>query len=147
MHRSADAGTVAHAYGRAVTTTERTSGWTRPAYWIWTAAGVVPLFLAWMWFGLSFMEEMTEHCRALSAQTSMEGWGALLGLPPLLLAHAIGLLILVPVSLGSWTSRARAVLAAVCAVAIASVPGMLLAQWFWSGQLFTMGASAACCEL
>lgn len=94
MHRSADAGIVAHAYGRVMQTTERTAGWTRPAFWIWTAAGVLSLFLAWMWFGLSFLEEMTEHCKALSAQTSMEGWGAFLGLPPLLLAHAIGLLIL-----------------------------------------------------
>ncbi|ALJ20461.1 hypothetical protein [Microbacterium sp. No. 7] len=122
--------------------TERGSRGSLAPFVVFAVLGVPAMFVVWTWYGLSFFEEMTEQPKALAAGTTMEGQGMLFGLPPLIVAHVVGLLVL-----GGFARRAarpgrRAMVWAVIAVAAASVAGILLAQLVWEGRLFEMGANS-----
>lgn len=115
------------------------------AYWVLAAVGVVVLVVAWVWFGASYFEEMTEQCKALMAMTTMEGFGAGFGLLPLVVAHVVGLAILGPVAIAGRSSTRSGITFAVAAVAVASGIGVVVAEVLFEGDLFTMGAGAAHC--
>ncbi|WP_375407652.1 hypothetical protein [uncultured Amnibacterium sp.] len=115
------------------------------AFWLLAAPGVVVLVAAWVWFGASYLEEMTEQCKALAATTTMEGFGAGFGLLPLLVAHVLGLALLGPIATAGRSSTRSGIVYAVAAVVIASGIGVVVAEVLFEGTLFTMGAGAARC--
>jgi len=73
----------------------------------------------------------------LSAGTTMAGFGELFGGIPLVLAHFVGLAVLL--TLGWWAYGRSGSAWAVVAVAVASVIGIGIAQLLWGGQLFELG--------
>jgi hypothetical protein len=92
---------------------------------------------AWLWLNLASLEEATEQPKALAAGTTMAGTTLLLGGIPLIVAHALGVVIL---SAGAGTvrgSRRSAVVAAVVAVGIASAVGVTFVLIVNGGQLLT----------
>ena len=103
--------------------------------------GLPVMAAAWVWYGMAFDEEMTEQSKALSAGTTMEGFGAAVGVPPLVIAHVLGLVILAVLGAGFARPKAKALLLAAGAVAAASVLGIIVGQVLWSGDLFGMSAN------
>jgi hypothetical protein len=77
------------------------------------------------------------------AGTTEAGFGALLGVPPLVVAHIIGLGILCPIVMTGRRRLANGAMFAVIAVAAASLIGLVVGEIVWQGQLFMMGAGAA----
>src|SRR4051812_35138862 len=53
------------------------------AFWIVAGTGALLLGLAWFWYGLAFLEEMTEECKSLAAGSSSAGIGFVFGGVPL----------------------------------------------------------------
>jgi ABC-type uncharacterized transport system permease subunit len=104
--------------------------------------GVLVMIVAWLWFGAAYEEEMSEQPKALGAGTTMAGTGALFGGVPLALAHAAGLVTLAAIAVSGRAKRWTGFVYAVLAVTLASSIGILVAQLFWSGQLFLMGVGA-----
>lgn len=116
------------------------------SFWMWAVAGVAATGASWFWFGISMQEEIQDHCKEPSAASSMEGWGAAFGIPPLALTHLVGLGIL------TWVlTRANAgrlwvgVLFAALVVAVVSVPGLVVMQLVYDGELFTMTSGPIDC--
>lgn len=108
-----------------------------------SALGVVVAVVSWVWFGMAFEEEMSDQPKAVSAGTTMAGFGFQFGTVPLLVAHSVGLLVL---GLTVFPRQPRTVRAwghAVVSVAVASLIGMLVAQALYGGRLFLMGIDAA----
>lgn len=114
-------------------------------FWVAAVSGIVVMVVAWVWFGLSFSEEMTEQCKAVSASTSMAGTGILFGLVPLVVVHLAGAAVLGPLGSVARADRRSGWVYAVCAVAVASLIGMIAAQLLFEGRLFSMGVAAADC--
>jgi hypothetical protein len=109
----------------------------RVAFWTVAAVGVFPAVLAWTWYGFAQFEAQTEQPKALSADTTMAGSAEIFGGIPLLLAHAIGLVVLL--ALGWFAYRGRGLALAVAAVILASLVGIVVAQLLWAGELFQLG--------
>lgn len=116
------------------------------SFWMWAVAGVAATAASWFWFGISMQEEIQDQCKDPSAASSMEGWGAAFGIPPLALTHLVGLGIL------TWVlARANAgrlwvgVLIAALVVAVVSVPGLVVMQLVSDGELFTMTSGPVDC--
>ena len=135
-----------HRYGRGMdipATRER--GWAygyASAYYVAAGFWVLVMIVAWSWLGLGYFEEMTEEGKARAAGETMSGFGALLGVSPLVVAHARGL-ILLGIIAGKGQARALdAVAYAVGGVAVASALGLMAAQLAWQGRLFEMGVGA-----
>lgn len=109
----------------------------RLAFWIVASLGVVASAISWIWYGMAQEEAQSEQSKAVSAGTSMAGFAELLGGIPLVLAHLLGLGLLLIFGWGGY--RKRGVILAISAVAVASVIGILCAQLLWAGQLFDLG--------
>jgi hypothetical protein len=109
-------------------------------FWLLGVFGVGVMWAAWVWYGAAHEEEMSEQSKALSAGTSMEGMGAVLGVPPLIAAHLAGLLVLGFIAVRARQRRWTGVLHAVLVVAGASLIALVVAQIMWGGELFLLGA-------
>lgn len=112
-------------------------------FWVLSVLGVVVAVVAWVWFGMAFLEEMTEQPKAVAAGTSMAGFGFEFGTVPLLVAHAVGIVALGLTVFPRQPRTGRAWGYALASVAIASLIGMIAAQVLFGGRLFLMGAGAA----
>jgi hypothetical protein len=109
----------------------------RTAFWVVAALGPLAAAIAWTWYGFAQFEAQTEQGKAVSAGTTMAGFAEVFGGIPLVLAHIIGLAVLMP--LGWFAYRGRGVVGAVAAVVIASIIGIVIAQVLWAGELFELG--------
>lgn len=58
--------------------------------------GVPAATIAWIWYGLVQFEAQTEQSKAVSARTTMAGVAEVWGGFPLVIAHVVGLVTLVP---------------------------------------------------
>lgn len=125
---------------RAYVTPERRQrlGW---LFWLFAALGVPVMASAWSWYGMAYFEEMTEQSKALAAGTTMEGLGAMMGVPPVVLAHLIGLIVLGVIATRRASTELRGLFMAVAVVALTSLIGIGVAQLLWDGDLFGMGAN------
>ena len=117
----------------------RTSGWASAGFWLAAAVGVPAMVLAWFWFGQTSTAPPGDRCELLPVL------GTLALSLPLVIAHALGVIALLWLALRAWASTSRAVWSASACVAAASVIGLLVAQWFWRGELFGAAASAGFC--
>jgi hypothetical protein len=111
----------------------------------WTIAALGPLasVLAWIWYAMAQFEAQSEQCKALAASTTMAGFAELWGGVPLVVAHLIGLAVLVP--LGWKAYERRGIAMAIAAVLIASVVGVGVAQFMAEGALFELGVNNNTC--
>lgn len=110
---------------------------TRRAFWIVASLGVIASAVAWVWYGFAQFEAQTEQPKALSAGTTIAGLAEVIGGVPLVVAHLIGLILLL---LLGWRSYGkRGILAAILAVIVASGVGLIAAQILWDGKLFQLG--------
>lgn len=110
-----------------------------PTFWAFAVTGVIAMIVAWVWFGMAFEEEMSDQPKATAAGTTMADFGASLGVPPLVFAHVVGVVIL---GLTAFPGRRRTApvwAGAVASVAVASIIGLLVAEWLYGGRLFLMG--------
>ncbi len=109
----------------------------RLPFWVVAALGPLAAAVAWTWYGFAQFEAESEQGKALSAGTTMAGFAEVIGGVPLVLAHVIGLALLMP--LGWFAYRGRGVAGAVAAVVVASIIGISIAQVLWGGELFELG--------
>lgn len=109
----------------------------RVAFWVVASLGVVASAVSWVWYGMAQEEAQSEQGKAVSAGTSMAGFAELVGGIPLVLAHLVGLGLLLIFGWGGY--RKRGVVLAIAAVAVASIIGILCAQLLWAGELFELG--------
>ncbi|MGU3647062.1 hypothetical protein ACLBXX_19055 [Microbacterium sp. C23T] len=72
-----------------------------------------------------------------TAGTTMAGFAEAIGGVPLVLAHLIGLILLLV--LGWWSYGKRGIALAIVAVIVASGVGIVVAQILWGGELFQLG--------
>ena len=125
-------------------------GWSsdgsRLAFWLIGAAGTVVLCVAWFWYGLVFLDEMTEQCKAVAAGSSSVGTGLLLGVPPLVVAYLVILIPLLLVGAKYHSRRSRGLLLALLTVAVASAISIGVNELLWTGNLFAMSAAHAGCS-
>jgi len=110
---------------------------TRSAFWILASLGVIASAVAWVWYGFAQYEAQTEEPKARSAGTTMAGFAEAIGGVPLVLAHLIGLILLLV--LGWWSYGRRGIALAIVAVIVASAVGIIVAQIIWGGELFHLG--------
>lgn len=115
----------------------RTSRGARTGFWVLALLGSVASAVAWSWYGFAQFEAQTEQSKALSAGTTMAGFAELVGGVPLIIAHLLGLALLLP--LGWMGYRGRGIAFAIVAVVAASGVGIVLAQLLWAGELFQLG--------
>ncbi len=116
------------------------------SFWVWAVAGVAATGASWFWFGISMQEELQDQCKGPYAAASMEGFGAAFGIPPLVLTHLVGLGILTWVLVRANAGRRWvAVLIAALGVAIVSMPGLVVMQLVYNGELFTMSSGPIEC--
>ena len=106
----------------------------RIAFWICGGAGILAMAIAWGWFGFAVYEEYSEQGKALAAGTSMDGFAAVFGGVPLVLAHVIGLILLLILGWYGW--RVTGIVFGVAAVSVASIIGLGIAQILFAGQVF-----------
>ncbi len=115
-------------------------------FWVWAVAGVAATGASWFWFGISMQEAIQDQCKEPSAASSMEGWGAAFGIPPLALTHLVGLGILTRVLTRANAERLWAsMLIAALVVAVVSAPGLVAMQLVYDGALFTMTSGPVVC--
>jgi hypothetical protein len=115
----------------------RTSQDARTAFAVIAALGIAAAAIVWFWYGFVQLEAQTEQGKALAAGTTMAGFADMVGGIPLVLAHLVGLAVLLV--LGWKGYGARGIAFAILAVVIASGLGVLCAQLLWEGQLFELG--------
>ena len=93
--------------------------------------------VAWVWCGMSYEEEFSEQSKAVSAGSTMEGWGFTIGLVPVLVLHAL-------IAIGAFFAvrdggRRRVLLSAMLALALVatvSLPGFVAVQMLYGGTMF-----------
>lgn len=119
--------------------------WATATFWSLAGLGVVVACLSWAWFGFVEFEVLTEECKAQAAGTSEEGFGFLIGTIPLILAHLLGLALLIWFGTVAYRPRGFGPVWALFMVAISSLAGLTVAQLLWNGELFEMGTRAAMC--
>ena len=101
--------------------------------------GIIASVVAWSWYGFAQFEAQTEQGKALAAGTTMAGFAEVVGGVPLIVAHLLGLAVLL--ALGWKGYRERGIAFAVVAVISASGIGLVFAQLMWAGELFQHGIS------
>lgn len=106
----------------------------------WTASVFFALLIfavAWVWCGMSYEEQFSEQSKAVSAGSTMEGWGFTVGSVPVLVFHAL-------VAIGAFFAvrdggrrgvLASLALALVLVVAV-SLPGFVAVQLLYGGTMF-----------
>lgn len=106
----------------------------------WTASvffAVVFFALAWAWCGSSYEEQFSEQGKALSAGSSMEGWGFAVGLVPVLVFHALAAIgALFAVRDGGRRGWLPSLALALLLIAAASLPGFIAVQLLYGGTMF-----------
>lgn len=112
-------------------------------FWVIAALGSSAATGAWFWYGFAQFEAQTEQCKALTAGTTMAGFGELTGGIPLVLCHLLGLAVLIP--LGWRQYRWNGVVRATIAVLVASVIGIGITQILLGGELFQLGVNNVEC--
>jgi hypothetical protein len=117
----------------------RTSGWASVGFWLAAAAGVPAMVFAWFWFGQTSTSPRGDRCELLPVL------GTVVLSLPIVVAHALGVTALLWLALRARSSTAGAVWSASACVAAVSVIGLLVAQWFWRGELFGAAASVGFC--
>lgn len=110
---------------------------TRTFFWVLASLGILPAAVAWTWYGFAQFEAQTEQGKAVAAGTTMAGFAELAGGVPLVLAHLLGLVLLMAVGWRGYRSRGLAL--AIVAVLAASGIGVVVAQILWEGELFQLG--------
>lgn len=110
-----------------------------PTFWVLAATGVIALSVAWVWLGMAFEEEMSDQPKAVSAGTTMAGFGASVGILPLVLAHVTGVVLLGLTAFPGSRRSGRVWVWALASVAVASIIGLLVAEGLFGGRLFLMG--------
>lgn len=103
-------------------------------FWIYAGIGIAVMFVAWAWKGFAILEEATEQGKAEAAGTTMEGFAALFGVVPLIITHAIGLVLLLIEGWRCW--RAEGLIYGLSATMVASLLGVGGAHILFDGQLF-----------
>lgn len=119
----------------------------RAAFWIVAGGGAVLLCAGWFWYGFAFFEEMTEHCKSLAAGSSETGFGLVVGGIPVALVHILVLVSLLLIGANYHSRRTVGLVLALVAVTVASALGIAANQLLWTGQLFTMSAAHAGCDV
>ncbi|MFJ4997751.1 hypothetical protein ACIP5T_06340 [Microbacterium sp. NPDC088619] len=106
----------------------------------WTASVFFALLIfavAWVWCGMSYEEQFSEQSKAVSAGSTMEGWGFTVGLVPVLVFHA---LVAIGAFLAVRDGGRRGVLAslalALVLVVAVSLPGFVAVQLLYGGTMF-----------
>lgn len=127
------------AFSRSIHRAPARRGSPGPTFWVLAAAGVIAMSAAWVWFGMAFEEEMSDQPKAVSAGTTMAGFGASVGIPPLVLAHVIGVVLLGLTAFPGSRRSGRVWVWALASVAVASIIGLLVAEGLFGGRLFLMG--------
>lgn len=115
----------------------RTSRDARTGFWVIAALGIPAAATAWSWYGFAQFEAQTEQGKALAADTTMAGFAEIFGVIPLVLAHVLGMAVLLV--LGWKGFGVRGIGFAFIAVLVASGMGVLCAQLLWAGELFELG--------
>ncbi|GAA5207177.1 hypothetical protein [Microbacterium kyungheense] len=115
----------------------RTSSTSRTAFWVVAALGPLSAAIAWFWYGFAQAEAQSEQGKALAAGTTMAGFAEVVGGIPLVLAHIVGVGLLV--TLGWFGYRGRGIALALGAVLVASLIGVGVAQLTYGGELFDLG--------
>ncbi|WP_395245424.1 hypothetical protein ACGGZK_06335 [Agromyces sp. MMS24-K17] len=115
----------------------------RIGFWAVAALGPFAALLSWGWFGLAQIEAQTEQCKALAANTSMAGFGELVGGVPLIVAHVVGLAVLVALGRKGYGQHGIAI--AIAAVLVASLIGLGVVLYLTGGALFDAGVGSASC--
>jgi hypothetical protein len=114
-------------------------GWKGTAYlaWFWILAiiGLVVMTGAWILLPLASLEEVTEQGKAVAAGTTMAGTTVLFGIVPLVVAHAVGLLLLCTIGVQGRRDRRRGFWLGVVAVVAASIVGLTVTLILTGGQL------------
>ena len=127
------------------------SGWRSvrgiAAFWIVASIGVPILCVGWFVYGFAFFEEMTEACKSIAAGSDPTGIGLVLGVIPLIVAHALVLLPLLLIGAIGHSRRVVGIALAVVAVVAASAVGIAVSELIWTGELFSMSAAAAQCSV
>jgi hypothetical protein len=113
----------------------------RTAFWVVAGIGVLVLCAAWFQYGLAGLDEMTDM-KAPSGSDAITL--LLLGAVPVTITHAVLALVLISIGARFHTRQIVGVLLAICAIAIASVAGIVLNQLLTEGCLFAMSASQVC---
>lgn len=103
----------------------------RVAFWVTAGLGAVARPIAWAGYGLAQEEAQSAQGKAVAAGTSMAGFAEVVGGVPLVLAHLIGLGVLLIFGWGDY--RRRGVVLAIAAVGVASLIGVRFAQFLWAG--------------
>lgn len=93
--------------------------------------------VAWSWYGFAQFEAQTEQSKALAANSTMAGFAEFWGGAPLVLAHAVGLIVLLILGRSGW--RGKGLVLGLAAVIVASLVGIGAAQLLWEGELFKLG--------
>ncbi|KAM9872695.1 hypothetical protein [Leucobacter aridicollis] len=106
-------------------------------FWVYTGIGVLVMSVAWCWYGLAQLEAESEQGKAVTAETTMDGFALAFGGIPLIAAHIIGLAILLPLGWQRW--RLPGLAYGLVAVAVASVIGIGAGQLLFGGELFEVG--------
>lgn|SRR5690349_24490035 len=109
----------------------------RTGFWVVASLGMVAATIAWTWYGGAQFEAQSEQPKALSAGTTMAGFAELFGGAPLVLAHLLGLVLLL--LFGWWGYGKRGIAMALVALIVASLIGIVVAQFLFAGDLFELG--------
>jgi hypothetical protein len=115
----------------------------RAGFWVIAALGPLASVLSWIWYAMAQFEAQSEQCKALAADTTMAGFAELWGGVPLVAAHLVGLVVLVPLGWRAYGRRGIAM--AIAAVLVASVIGVAVAQFLAEGALFELGVDNTAC--
>ncbi|MCQ9385778.1 hypothetical protein [Brevibacterium moorei] len=110
----------------------------RTVFFCLAIVGIPVTVVSWTWYGLAQFEEQSEQSKALDAGTTMAGTGELMGGVPLIFVHIVGLLALGLFGRLGWSTKD--IRRGVAAVAIVSLIGILAAELFFGGRLFSYGA-------
>jgi hypothetical protein len=95
------------------------------------------MVVAWSWYGFAQFEAQTEQPKALAASSTMAGFAETVGGVPLVLAHLVGVILLLLLGWLSW--RGKGVMFGLVVVVVTSLVGIGAAQLLWEGELFKLG--------
>jgi hypothetical protein len=109
----------------------------RRGFWVVASLGAVAAAIAWTWYGGAQFEAQSEQPKALSAGTTMAGFAELFGGVPLVIAHLLGLVLLL--LFGWWGYGKRGIAMALVAFVGTSLIGIIVAQILFAGELFELG--------
>jgi len=105
------------------------------AFGILAVVGLLVMTGAWFLLPLASLEELTEQGKAVATGTTMAGTTFWFGVLPLLLAHAVGLVLLCSIGAVGRYDRRSGIWLGIAAVAAASILGLVVTLILSGGQL------------